>query len=156
MQTLFEYNWEVRDDWLEWCRKLPAAELEKERTGGVGSILKTMFHIIDVEISWIYAILGKEEFEPDYKDYHELEKIIEFSQSYREEMREAVRLILQDADAHVYISWWKQTFAKGVILRHVIAHEIHHIGQLSVWAREIGEEPVSATLLNRKCIGRSR
>lgn len=152
MKTLFEYNWEVRDEWLEWCRKLPAAELEKERTGGVGSILRTLFHIIDVEISWIYAILEKEEFQPEYKEYQELEKIIRFSKMHRDEMREAVQHILKDPDAHVYISWWNQSFAKGMVLRHIIAHEIHHIGQLSVWAREIGAEPVSATLLNRKCM----
>ncbi|WP_276575678.1 DinB family protein, partial [Bacillus cereus group sp. BfR-BA-01524] len=30
----------------------------------------------------------------------------------------------------------------GEIIRHVIVHEIHHIGQLSIWAREIGKEPV--------------
>ncbi|WP_243840759.1 DinB family protein [Paenisporosarcina antarctica] len=24
-------------------------------------------------------------------------------------------------------------------MRHVIAHEIHHVGQMSVWAREIGK-----------------
>ncbi|ALC83377.1 MULTISPECIES: DinB family protein [Bacillus] len=152
MKILFEYNWEVRDEWLEWCKKLSPEELMKKRTGGVGSILKTMFHIIDVEISWIYAILEKEDFQPEYNDYQELEKVVEFSKMYRDEMREAVLHILKDPDAHLYIPWWNQTFAKGVILRHVIAHEIHHVGQLSVWAREIGTEPVSATLLNRKCI----
>lgn len=27
----------------------------------------------------------------------------------------------------------------GEIMRHVIAHEIHHVGQISVWAREEGK-----------------
>lgn len=31
-------------------------------------------------------------------------------------------------------------------MRHAIAHEIHHIGQLSIWARELGRKPVSVTL----------
>jgi uncharacterized damage-inducible protein DinB len=154
VKTLFEYNWEVRDEWLEWCRKVPDAELKKERTGGVGSILKTLFHMIDVEISWIYAILEKEEFQPEYDEYQELEKICDFSRQYREEMRDAIDQILQDANSPVYINWWNQTFLKGEILRHIIAHDIHHAGQLSVWAREIGVEPVSATLLNRKCVSR--
>ncbi|MHB1630483.1 MAG: DinB family protein [Bacilli bacterium] len=39
------------------------------------------------------------------------------------------------------------------ILRHVIAHEIHRIGQLSVCAREIGREPVSANLICREPFG---
>lgn len=41
-------------------------------------------------------------------------------------------------------------FTYGEVLRHVIAHEIQHIGQLSVWARELGREPVSANLIGRK------
>lgn len=34
-------------------------------------------------------------------------------------------------------------------MRHVIVHEIHHIGQISVWVRELGYEPVSANLIGR-------
>ena len=41
------------------------------------------------------------------------------------------------------------TDAWGEIMRHIIAHEIHHIGQLSVWAREIGKKPVSASAIGR-------
>ncbi len=37
----------------------------------------------------------------------------------------------------------------GEIIRHIIAHEIHHIGQLSIWAREIGKKPVSANFIGR-------
>jgi uncharacterized damage-inducible protein DinB len=40
-------------------------------------------------------------------------------------------------------------FPCSEVLRHVIAHEIHHIGQLSVWARELGRKPVSAHLIGR-------
>ncbi|SFB22860.1 DinB family protein [Lentibacillus halodurans] len=40
-------------------------------------------------------------------------------------------------------------FRYGEIMRHVIAHEIHHIGQLSVWACEIGKKPVNANLIGR-------
>lgn len=37
----------------------------------------------------------------------------------------------------------------GEVIRHVIAHEIHHAGQLSIWSREIGKQPISANLINR-------
>lgn len=37
----------------------------------------------------------------------------------------------------------------GEVMRHVIAHEIHHIGQLSIWARELGIKPVSANVIGR-------
>ena len=37
----------------------------------------------------------------------------------------------------------------GEAIRHIIAHEIHHIGQLSVWAREIGVNSISANFIHR-------
>lgn len=32
----------------------------------------------------------------------------------------------------------KGRYTKGEILRHLIAHEIHHMGQLSIWVRDLG------------------
>ncbi|MER2155759.1 MAG: DinB family protein, partial [Solibacillus sp.] len=61
MLNFFKYNWQVRDEWFDWCSQLSNEELKKERTGGVGSILYTLFHIIDVEYSWLRAIQGKED-----------------------------------------------------------------------------------------------
>jgi uncharacterized damage-inducible protein DinB len=43
----------------------------------------------------------------------------------------------------------QETHKYGEVLRHVIVHEIHHIGQLSVWSREIGKKPVTANLIGR-------
>ncbi|KAF0820757.1 hypothetical protein KIS4809_0284 [Bacillus sp. ZZV12-4809] len=37
-------------------------------------------------------------------------------------------------------------------MNHMIAHEIHHIGQLSVWARDLNLQPVSANLIGRTLI----
>lgn len=48
MIKFFEYNWQVRDEWFEWCNHLTTEELLKNRIGGVESILYTLFHIIDV------------------------------------------------------------------------------------------------------------
>ena len=33
--NFFEYNWQVRDEWFEWCNPLSNEELIKDRTGGV-------------------------------------------------------------------------------------------------------------------------
>ncbi|MDQ0220301.1 putative damage-inducible protein DinB [Peribacillus cavernae] len=27
MLTLFQYNWDVREDWFDWCKRIPAEEL---------------------------------------------------------------------------------------------------------------------------------
>lgn len=57
--VLFRYNWQVRQDWFKLCEQLTEEELLRKRVGGVGSILKTLFHIVDVEYSWINALQGK-------------------------------------------------------------------------------------------------
>ncbi len=50
----------------------------------------------------------------------------------------------------VRVSWEKDTYTFDDILHHLITHEIHHIGQLSVWARDIGLHPVPANFIGKK------
>ncbi|MBG9548900.1 DinB family protein [Cytobacillus firmus] len=150
MLTLFRYNWQVRDEWFEWCRQLSAEELNANRTGGVGGILETLFHIVDVEYSWICAIQGKEVKDPLFSDYDELEKVRALSEEYRMELES----FFQEEwpvpyNEFVTPPWMERQYKKGDILNHVIVHEIHHIGQLSVWAREMNLTPISANLIGR-------
>ncbi|BCG59968.1 hypothetical protein PUR_33930 [Paenibacillus sp. URB8-2] len=49
-------------------------------------------------------------------------------------------------DGSVAVDAW------GEVMRHMIAHQIHHLGQLSVWAREIGKRPVSANFIGKSLI----
>jgi DNA phosphorothioation-dependent restriction protein DptG len=149
--TLFRYNWQVRDEWFEWCRKLSLEELTSERTGGMGSILRTLFHIVDVEYSWICAVQGKEVKDPVFSDFQTLEKIKALSDEYRNELEKFFQEEWPILDYKKVTPWWMEgEFYKEEVLHHVLVHEIHHIGQLSVWARELNLEPVSANLLGRE------
>lgn len=150
MKYLFKYNWEVRDQWLEWCRHVPLEELVRKRTGGVGSILETLFHIIDVEFSWIQAIDNKPVTDPLFEDYKSVEQVKRFSDEYRVGMQ-AYLAGWNDAMEYesVKVPWIEEPLMKGEVLRHVIAHEIHHTGQLSIWAREIGMQPISANFIRK-------
>lgn len=49
----------VRKEWYQLCEQLSEEDLLKPRVGGMGSILRTFFHIIDVEWSWIRMLEGK-------------------------------------------------------------------------------------------------
>jgi len=139
MKGLFQYNWQVRDEWFDWCLKQPPEEIEKKRSGGMESILKNLFHIVDVEVSWMYAILDKPDFTP------------EFSEAYRPDVESVVFHFSSAAEQKpVKTSWSEDTYSQGDILRHLIAHEIHHIGQISVWAREMNRVPVSASYVGRQ------
>lgn len=153
MKTFFQYNWVVREEWYKWCEDVPQEELLKGRTGGVGGILHTLFHIIDVEWSWIRVLQGKPDFQESFDEYQSLERVKELDALFQKDVREFVHAWdnhmemneLQETrqDGSIEILTW------GEVMRHTIAHEIHHIGQLSVWSRELGEKPVSANLIRK-------
>jgi len=147
---LFHYNWMVREEWFERCKQVPHEELLRNRIGGVGSILYTLFHISDVEYSWIRGIQGKPDIQVQYEDYKTLEQVKALSDGWMQETRSFLDCWSNEFENEmVTVPWTEGRFTKGEILRHVIAHEIHHMGQLSIWAREIGIQPVSANVIGR-------
>ncbi len=148
--TLFQYNWQVRDDWFKWCEQLSEEELLRKRVGGVGSILETLFHIVDVEYSWICDLKGKEVDEPKFQDYQSIQKVKALSDLYNKDLEEFVQSWIESLENKILnVSWTDKEYRYGEVLRHVIVHEIHHIGQLSIWARELNLQPISANLIGR-------
>ncbi|WP_046225291.1 DinB family protein [Paenibacillus dauci] len=153
MEMLFRYNWQVRQEWLDWCNELSIVELKRQRTGGVGSILKTLTHIVDVEYSWICDLQGKPDQSELFQSVDSLEQIITLSKRFRPEISDYVAGWKPDMEQHILHAVDKdgrpEQYTYGEVMRHVIAHEIHHIGQMSVWSRELDREPVSANLIRR-------
>ena len=150
MLMFFQYNWEVRDEWFEWCKQLSGEELLSKRIGGVGNILHTLLHIVDVEYSWIRAIQNNEDYVINFDEYTTIEKVKELSDLNRRQIEEYLLTWSGESENEItLVPWSGEQFTKGKIVRHVIAHEIHHIGQLSVWARELNRTPVSASLIDR-------
>jgi uncharacterized damage-inducible protein DinB len=156
MQIMFRYSWLVREEWYRWCEDVPEEELLQIRTGGVGGILHTLFHIADVEWSWIRALQGKPDFQESFEDYRSLEKVRRLDASFRQEVEEFLQSWEANMETLPFYDPQKDGefsgYSWGEVMRHVIAHEIHHIGQLSVWAREIGKKPVSANLIGKGLI----
>ena len=151
MIKFFAYNWQVRDEWFDWCNQLTMKELLKERRGGVGNILYTLFHIIDVEYSWIRGIQGKEDVVFQFADYNTLEKVKSLSDKLRNEIAEFLKKDVGGLkEKLVSVTWDEDKYTFDEILHHIIIHEIHHIGQLSVWARELELSPVPANFIGRE------
>jgi uncharacterized damage-inducible protein DinB len=153
LEMLFRYNWQVREEWYRWCEDVAEDELLKVRVGGVGGILHTLFHIVDVEWSWIRSIQGKSDFQENFLEYSSLQRVRELDALFRPEVEDFVRSWDASMENHIFRDPQPDgsiaTDTWGEIFRHTIAHEIHHVGQLSVWAREIGKKPVSANLIGR-------
>lgn len=157
MLKLFEYNWQVRQDWFHWCQDVSEEELLQKRTGGVGGILHTLFHIVDVEYSWISGLQGKPEFTEPFEQHASLQKVMDLSARFHEEVRPFVTSWTDEMELKVLSEITPEgnriSFKYGEIMRHVLAHEIHHIGQLSIWSRELGKAPVTANLIRRGLYG---
>lgn len=150
MLKMFQYNWQIREEWFAWCQQISAEELLRQRSGGVGSILRTLYHIIDVEWSWIQIIQGKPDDQVPFEEYMSLERIKELSASFHEEVEPFLSIWTDEMDgARIIDPSDQKEYTAGEILRHVIAHEIHHIGQLSVWSRELGLAPISPNFIGR-------
>jgi uncharacterized damage-inducible protein DinB len=153
LKKLFQYNWMVRAEWFELLKQVPFEELTRHRIGGAGSILYTLFHIADVEYSWIRGIQGKPDIQVQFENYQTLEQVKELSDSWIQETSSFFDACSGDCNNEfVTVPWTEGHYTKGEILRHVIAHEIHHMGQLSIWAREIGLQPISANVIGRGLI----
>ncbi|MNK28597.1 DinB family protein [compost metagenome] len=144
MKLLFYYNWQVREEWFDWCSQVSPEELDRERIGGVGSILRTLLHIVDVEQAWIRGLMGAPEFHYKYEDYPTLDSVRNLSDKCRLEIKDYIDQWSEDEEKRQLDSF---TYAE--VIRHVIAHEIHHVGQLSIWSRELGLTPISANFIRR-------
>ena len=153
MLSLFKYNWQVREDWFTWCESLPEEEFHKERVGGMKSIRETLTHIIDCELLWLNSFMDEKVV---FEKRHSLTLLSEikdystFVQTYTESLIEKLpsdyenKIIeIQRRDGTIL------KFTQKKILAHMITHEVHHIGQLSVWAREMQRKPVSSDLIIR-------
>jgi len=119
----------------------------------VGGILKTLFHIADVEWSWIQVLQDKPDFLEDFEQYKSLQQVRELDAKFHLEVEPFVLAWHEGLERNVFEDHLPDgrivTDAWGEVMRHVIAHEIHHVGQLSVWAREIGKPLVSANLIGK-------
>ncbi|WP_203246720.1 DinB family protein [Sporosarcina beigongshangi] len=154
MLNMFQYNWQVRDDWFEWSQQISIEELTQKRTGGMGSILQNLFHVIDCEQIWINQMNGTPVIMKDINGIFTLQEVIESSNSTKLITQGFMQSWTPDSEDKVFEMQRRNgttsSFTYGKIMRHIISHEIHHVGQLSVWSRELAIKPVSSDLLFRE------
>ncbi len=73
------------------------------------------------------------------------------SDKYRKEIAQFLTTNLVEwQEKAILIPWDGVEYIAEEIINHVIIHEIHHIGQFSVWARELGLAPVPTHFVGRK------
>ncbi|WP_227395996.1 DinB family protein [Jeotgalibacillus aurantiacus] len=153
MIDLFLYNWQVREDWFVWCESLAEEELFVKRTGGMESLFQNLVHVVDCELLWINHLIQEPVVYAGREEIRTLEDIraySEFTKTVTKPVIDGWNGELEDQIVHITgRNGYVRSFTYGKIIRHLISHEIHHIGQLSIWAREIGRKPVSSDLIIR-------
>lgn len=156
MIEMFLYNWQIREEWFEWCDSLSNEELTKKRVGGMGSILYNLYHVIDCEQLWINQLQGTAVHVNDLNTITTLQEVMTFAARTQPETLHFFRSHPMEGPEKVLELKRKDGSIKslpyGKVLRHISAHEIHHIGQLSVWSRETGLKPVSSDLIFRDLV----
>ena len=149
----FLYNWQIREEWFEWCETISLEELTKKRIGGIQSILHNLFHVIDCEQIWINQMQGTPVIINDINKISSLNDVKTFSNLIKPVTQSFIKSYTSKAEDRILIVKSKSGTTKSLsydkIISHIISHEIHHIGQLSVWSREIGLKPVSSDLIFR-------
>ena len=145
MMTMFQSNWKVRDAWFRWCMDVPQVELDALRTGGLRSIVRTMFHVVDLEQYWIRCLVYGTEHRFEFSEYAGIDEVRALSKRLRPFVEEAVAAWSPERDGETrtvtFADGTAAEMAYGDVLRYLIVHEAHHMGQMSVWARELGVEP---------------
>lgn len=154
MKYLFEYNWIIRNEWFDLLMEVSKEELTKSRIGGPGTILETLFHIIKVEHNWICDLKDSPISPITFESLqNQLSNIRELSEIFHRDVREFIEAWDEKQEfkvLHLIVGDGREIKCTyGEALRHIIAHEIHHIGQISIWAREIGLVPVSSNLIHK-------
>jgi uncharacterized damage-inducible protein DinB len=150
---MFLYNWQIREEWFSWCETISNEELTKKRIGGMGSILHNLFHVIDCEQIWVNQMQGTSVIIKDINKISSLDDVKTFSNLTKPVTQKFIKTyISEDKDKILVVKSKNGTtnsLSYNKVISHIISHEIHHIGQLSVWSREIGIKPVSSDLIFR-------
>lgn len=153
MLSLFHYNWQVREDWFNWCLSISEEQFHKERTGGMKSIRETFIHIADCELLWLNSLVDEKVIFEKRNVISELSEIIDYSNFVRVHTKRFLEQLPLDYENQIIEvnrrDGTKLHFTQKKILAHLITHEIHHIGQLSIWARELQLKPISSDLIIR-------
>lgn len=150
---MFLYNWQIREDWFTWCETISNEELTKKRIGGIGSIIHNLFHVIDCEQIWVNQMQGTPVIIKDINKISSLSDVMIFSNLTKPVTQSFIKSYTSEAKDRILVVKSKngttKSYSYDKIINHIISHEIHHIGQLSVWSREIGLKPVSSDLIFR-------
>ena len=140
---LFSHWEQVRADLYATIDKFREDELGYIPFTGSWSVGQIMLHIAECEDHWLHALV-RHEFEPpvdyqlsEYPDKATIKQVL--SAAHNRTLRFLQELEEQDLDRE-YLTRHGETFKLSWIIWHVLEHEIHHRGELSLMLGQLGRE----------------
>jgi uncharacterized damage-inducible protein DinB len=154
MKDLFFYNWQVRDEWLEWCKEVSSNKLIDSKSGDMQNIIQTLFHLIYKEQHWMSIIKGEPDLIQNNKEsILTIEEVVEHSRYTRPFLR-----VFIDENQFESNSIDKEEDGFGTpqllnnSMHQLIIQEFHHIGQISVWASNLGYIPQESNIIDNRIL----
>lgn len=143
-EKIFKHWNEIRSDLGETIRKFGETDLVLEPFPGSWTVGQIMLHIADAEDGWMrYVVTGElEEWPEPYKleNYPDIPAILGLlKEVHQRTLTYLAGLSEEDLDLIITAPWGGK-FTLLWILWHMIEHEIHHRGELSLILGTLGKE----------------
>lgn len=144
LAELFSHWTKVRTVLLETIDRFEEDELTLAPFSASRPVGQIMLHIGDAEEGWFRYVVRRDlEQWPEYplESYPTREAIKELlDQIHARTEKYLATLALADLDRTIEAPWGQDTFRLGWVIWHVIEHEIHHRGELSLVLGMLGRE----------------
>lgn len=146
VSQLFAHWQQVRRGLIETANKFTDADLAFVPFEGSWSVGQILCHIADAEAGWFQYVIHREyEKWPDQFTLGNYPTLAAIQQAWTEVHARTESylntLTLEDLDRIILTPWGSQ-FSLNWIIWHVLEHEIHHRGELSLILGMLGREGI--------------
>lgn len=135
---------QVRRELLETLDKFSIEELDLKPFEGAWTVRETSLHIADTEDGWLRYIVRREidEWPPEFdlEAYPDVDSIKRTLNDVHAQTETYLRKLGMEDLSHQIDAPWGAQIALGWIIWHVLEHEIHHRGELSLILGLLGRE----------------
>jgi uncharacterized damage-inducible protein DinB len=141
---LFSHWQRIRKGLIEVIEKFEEKDLDYQATSGGWPAGQIMIHIANAEDGWFRYAVTKEYNEwpsyLDYNNYPDKETILQALDEVHKKTEAYLETLTEEDLLKEIIAPWDEKFPLYWIFWHVIEHEIHHRGELSIILGILGKE----------------
>ena len=144
LTQLFSHWKGVRNGLLETIEKFNEDELEHKPYEGAWSVGEIILHIANAEDGWFRYVVKRQvdqwPNEHSLKNYPTMEAIKELLDDVHAETQAYLAVLEIDDLKKKLKAPWGREITIGFVIWHVLEHEIHHRGELSLILGQLGRE----------------